>query len=281
MLGAIAGDMIGVPWEVSGEKRRDFPLFTEFSRFSDDTVMTIAVAHALLEERDYARAMREFGRRYPLIGYGQRFEQWLTDASMGPYESYGNGGAMRASPIGFAARSVEEALDEAERCAAPTHNHAEGIKGAQAVALGVFLARAGASKQNIRSEITARVGYDLDHTVAFIRPGYSFDVAAERSVPEAIICFLDADDFEGAVRNAVSLGGDADTMACIAGALSEAYWGEVPGAIANQVRERLPGELLALVDRFRARFQSGSRQHDSSSGPSLESAAQRHAGRLK
>ena len=254
MLGAIAGDMIGVPWEALGEKRYDFPLFTQFSRFSDDTAMTLAVAHALLEKRNYARTMREFGRRYPAIGYGAHFERWLYDDSMGPYNSYGNGGAMRAGPIGFAARSAEEALAEAERCAAPTHNHPEGIKGAQAVSLAVFLARSGASKPEIRRAIGTRLGYDLDRTVAAIRPAYTFDVAAERSVPEALICFLDAPDFEGAVRNAVSLGGDADTMACIAGSIAEAHWGAVPEPIAAEVRRRLPEELLAIVSRFYARF---------------------------
>jgi ADP-ribosylglycohydrolase len=254
MLGAIAGDMIGVPWECSGEKRYDFPLFSEYSRFSDDTVMTLAVAHALLEGCSYTEAMREFGRRHPVAGYGKYFEQWLVDASMGPYNSYGNGGAMRASPIGFAVRSTEDALAEAERCAAPTHDHPEGVKGAQAVALAVFLARSGASKQHIRGEIAARVGYDLDRTVAAIRFGYNFDVAAARSVPEAIICFLDSQDFEGAVRNAVSLGGDADTMACIAGAIAEAHYGGVPEQIADEVKKRLPTDFLDLLDRFRARF---------------------------
>ena len=254
MLGAIAGDMIGVPWEALGEKRYDFPLFTEFSRFSDDTAMTLAVAHALLEKGDYAQTLREFGRRYPAIGYGASFERWIYDDSMGPYNSYGNGGAMRAGPIGYVARSAEEALAEAERCAAVTHNHPEGIKGAQAVALAVFLARTGVSKDQIRRDIAARTGYDLGRTVAEIRPTYTFDVAAQRSVPEAIICFLDAPNFEGAVRNAVSLGGDADTMACIAGAIAEAHWGEVPEPIAVEVRKRLPGELLDVLDRFRARF---------------------------
>jgi ADP-ribosylglycohydrolase len=254
MLGAIAGDMIGVPWEALGEKRYDFPLFTEFSRFSDDTAMTLAVAHALLERRDYAATMREFGRRYPAIGYGGHFERWIYDDSMGPYNSYGNGGAMRAGPIGYVARSGDEAVAEAERCAAPTHNHPEGIKGAQAVALAVFLARSGATKAEIRREIAIRIGYDLDRSVTGIRPAYTFDVAAERSVPEALICFLDAPDFEGAVRNAVSLGGDADTMACIAGAIAEAHWGEVPEPIALEVRNRLPAELLDVLERFYARF---------------------------
>jgi len=254
MLGAIAGDMIGVPWECTGEKRHAFPLFTEYSRFSDDTVMTVAVASALLEDRDYARSMRAVGRRHIFAGYGRSFQEWLLYEELGPYESYGNGGAMRASPVGYAARSVEEALEEAQRCAAPTHNHPEGMKGAQAVALAVFLARSGAGKANIRRELTGRFGYDLARTVESIRPGYTFDVAAARSVPEAIICFLDATDFEDAVRNAVSLGGDADTIACIAGAISEAHWGGVPATIESEVRNRLPAEFIEVLDRFRARY---------------------------
>ena len=257
MLGAIAGDVIGSAWEGSGEKRYDFPLFSEYSRYTDDTVMTAAVAHALLECCGYAEAMRLFGRRYPFAGYGGHFERWLIDTTMGPYNSYGNGGAMRASPIGHAVRSAEEALAEAERCAAPTHNHPEGVKGAQSVALAVFLARSGASKAAIRREIEVRMGYDLSRTVDAIRPGYAFSVEAARSVPEAITCFLGAGDFEGAVRNAVSLGGDTDTMACIAGAIAEAFWGEVPEAIAGEVHARLPGEFLELLARFRVRHMSG------------------------
>ena len=228
MLGAIAGDVIGSAWEGSGEKRYDFPLFSGYSRYTDDTVMTAAVAHALLEPCGYAEAMRLFGRRHPFAGYGESFERWLIDATMGPYNSFGNGGAMRASPIGYAAGSVEEAL-------------------------AVFLARSGASKADIRREVEGRIGYDLARTVESIRPGYAFSVEAERSVPEAIACFLDAGDFEGAVRNAVSLGGDTDTMACIAGAIAEAFWGEVPEAIACEVRARLPGEFIDLLGRFRLR----------------------------
>lgn len=257
MLGAIAGDVIGSAWEGSGEKRHDFPLFSEFSRFTDDTVMTMAVAHALLEGHGYAETMREFGRRHPFAGYGAQFERWLLDSTMGPYNSYGNGGAMRVSPVGLAARSVQEALAEAERSAAPTHSHPEGVKGAQAVALAVFLARTGASKADIRREISARIGYDLERRVESIRPGYSFDVAAERSVPEAIVCFLDAADFEDAVRNAVSLGGDTDTMACIAGAIAEAFWGRVPEPIARTLRDRLPPDFLDLLERFRSRYWTG------------------------
>ena len=254
LLGAIAGDIIGSAWEGSGEKRYDFPLFTEFSRHTDDTVMTVAIAIAVLDNRDYTAVMRELGARHPLADYGRRFQEWLLADDMPPPDSYGNGGAMRVGAIGLAARSEGEALAQAERAAVPSHAHPEGIKGAQAVALAVFLARSGASKDYIRQSIAARFNYDLDRTIATIRPGYTFDVAAERSVPEAILCFLDAQDYESAVRNAVSLGGDADTMACIAGAIAEAYWGGVPASIANEVRRRLPAEFIAVVERFYERY---------------------------
>ena len=259
MLGAIAGDVIGSAWEASGEKRYDFPLFTEFSRYTDDTVMTVAIAAALLDERDYTEAMREFGARHPLAGYGRRFHDWLLSSDLPPPDSYGNGGAMRVTAIGLAARSEAEALELAERSAAPSHGHPEGIKGAQAIALAVHLARSGASKDHIRQSIALRFGYDLERTVASIRPDYTFDVAAERSVPEAILCFLDAADFESTVRNAVSLGGDTDTMACMAGGIAEAFWGSVPAPIAEEVRRRLPEEFITVVDRFYARHPPAAR----------------------
>ena len=254
MIGAFAGDVIGSAWEASGEKRLDFPLFGEHSRYSDDSVMTAAVAHALLEGEDYARAMRRFGRAHPFAGYGGHFERWLIDPAMAAYDSYGNGGAMRASPVGYARESIEAVLEEARRCAAPTHGHPEGVKGAQAVALAVFLARKGADKAEIRREVASRTGYDLSRSVAEIRPGHAFSVEASRSVPEAIVSFLDAVDVESAIRNAVSLGGDADTMACIAGAIAEAHWGAVPEAIATEVRARVPEEFLQIAARFHERF---------------------------
>ena len=254
MLGAIAGDMIGSAWGAGGEKRFDFPLFTARSRFTDDTVMTVAVAHALLDERDYAAMMREYGRRYPFVGYGTHFHRWLSDPSIGPYGGHDNSAAPRASPVGFAAVSADDALAEAERSALPTHNHPAGIRGAQATALAIYLARSGEEKTAIRRELVARFGYSLDRTVDETRPGYRLQRAAEHSVPEAIISFLDAEDFESAVRNAVSLGGDADTMACIAGAIAEAYFGGVPDAIAAEVVERLPADLLHIVDRFGKRY---------------------------
>lgn len=254
MLGAIAGDIIGSPWEATGDKRHDFPLFNKQSRFTDDTVLTVAVAHALLDDRGYAETMRDYGRRYPFAGYGMQFSYWLRDPAMGPYNSHGNGGAMRASPVGYAARSVDDVLAEAARSAAPTHNHPEGIKGAQATALAVFLARGGADKDEIRREITSRFHYDLARTLAAIRPSYRTDVSAQGSVPESIIAFLEADSYEVAVRNAVSLGGDTDTMACIAGAIAEAYFGSVPEPIVREVENRLPAEFLKVIERFTQRY---------------------------
>jgi len=254
MLGAIAGDIIGSAWEAKGEKRLDFPLFDKFSRFTDDTVMTVAIAHALLDDRDYAEAMREYGMRYPFAGYGLQFSRWLADQRMGPYGSYGNGGAMRVSPVAWAMHSIDAVLEEAARSAAPTHNHPEGTKGAQAIALAVFLARTAAEKEEIRREIASRFHYDLSRSVDDIRLRYLPDVTAAGSVPESIISFLDADSFEAAVRNAVSLGGDTDTMACMAGAIAEAYFGGVPAPIVREVENRLPAEFQRVIDRFAERY---------------------------
>lgn len=254
MLGAIVGDIIGSAWEGSGEKRYDFPLITKASRFTDDTVMTVAVAQVLLDDLDYAETMREYGRRYPFAGYGMHFARWMRDPEMGPYGSYGNGGAMRVSPVGYWAQSVDAVLAEAARSAAPTHNHPEGTKGAQATALAVFLARSGADKAEIRREIASRFHYDLNRTVTQLRPTYAVDVSAQGSVPESIIAFLDADSFEAAVRNAVSLGGDTDTMGCIAGAIAEAYYGGVPSALAREIEMRLPSEFMRVIERFAERY---------------------------
>lgn len=258
MLGALAGDVIGSVYEALGEKRFDFPLFSAGSRFTDDSAMTVAVALAILDRRPYADAMREVGRRYPLAGYGKAFGEWLlAPVQPPPYGSHGNGAAMRAVPVGWATRSLDEALAEARRSAEPSHDHPGGVRGAQAVAAAVFLARTGHGKARIRRELGRRFGYDLDRRIADLRPGYAWDSTADRSVPESIISFLDADDFEHAVRNAVSLGGDADTMACIAGGIAEAYWGGVPAAIEAAVRARLPADFIAVLDRFRAAYPVG------------------------
>ncbi len=254
MIGAIAGDVIGSVHEHAPTRTTDFPLLQPGSRFTDDTVLTVATAHAILTETPYAEAYRDFGRRYPDSGYGGMFSRWLFSSDPRPYNSWGNGSAMRVSPVGFAFGTEEEVLREAEASAAVTHDHPEGVRGAQATALTVFLARSGAAKAEIRAAISERFGYDLDRTVERIRPGYGFDVSCQRSVPEAIIAFLDSEDVEGAIRLAISLGGDADTQAAIAGGIAEAYHGGVPPEIAGPVRERLPADLLEVVERFRERY---------------------------
>jgi ADP-ribosylglycohydrolase len=250
VIGAIAGDVIGSVHEGAGTKTTSFPLFQPLSRFTDDTVLTVATAHAILTDTSYQQAYHHFGRRYPDAGYGGMFIEWLVARDPRPYNSWGNGSAMRVVPVGLAFSTVDEVLLEAERSAAVTHDHPEGIRGAQAVALAVFLARSGAPKAEIRREIAGRFGYDLERSVDEIRPGYRFDVSCQGSVPEAIIAFLDSRDVEDAIRLAVSLGGDADTQATIAGGIAHAWYGEVPASIVEPVRERLPTEFLEVIDRF-------------------------------
>jgi len=254
MLGAIAGDVIGSVHEHAGTKSADFPLFTPRSTFTDDTVLTAAVASALLDGTDYAAALRDFGRRYPQAGYGGLFRTWLLSESPGPYGSFGNGSAMRASPVGFAMGSVEEVLAEAARSAAVTHDHPEGIKGAQATALAVYLARTGEAKELIREEISARFGYDLDRSLEAIRPAYRFYVSCQGTVPEAIIAFLESTSYEDAVRKAISLGGDADTLASIAGGIAQAHYKAIPNRIVKEVRRRVPRRIWEVVEGIGERW---------------------------
>jgi ADP-ribosylglycohydrolase len=254
MLGAIAGDIIGSVYEGRPIKTMEFPLFQSHSRFTDDTVLTVAVAGAILEKKEYGATLRAFGRRYPNAGYGGAFFNWLFDPESGPYNSWGNGAAMRVSPVGLAFGSVEEVLREAKNTAAVSHNHPEGIKGAQATALAVFLSRTGADKQQIKSETTTRFGYDLSRTLDEIRPQYSFDISCQGTVPEAITAFLESEDYEDAVRKAVSLGGDSDTLACITGGIAHAFYKEIPPEIVAEARGRLPEEFLNIIDRFSAAY---------------------------
>ena len=248
MLGAIAGDMIGAPYEARPIKTLAFPVAVD--AFTDDTVLSVAVAHAILTGTDYGTAIQTFARCFPDLPYGGSFWHWIWDPQRLPYGSYGNGSAMRAAPIGFAFESVDAVIAEAGRSAVVSHNHPEGVKGAQAVALAVFLARKGEDKAAIRKRIAKRFAYDLDRRVTDIRPGYTFDVTRQGSVPESIIAFLDARDWESAVKNAVSLGGDADTMACIAGGIAHAFYKDIPADIVTEVRRKLPPLLLDVTDRF-------------------------------
>jgi ADP-ribosylglycohydrolase len=254
MLGAIAGDVFGAVFEGNPLETEDFDLFEMPRFFTDDTVLTVATADAILTDRDYGAAYMRRGRKHPNRGYGGMFRAWLEGEIRGPYSSFGNGSAMRVSPVGWAFDTLDETLAEATRSASVTHNHPEGIKGAQAVAAAVFLARNGAGKEEIRTTISDWFGYDLDRTVAGIRPGYSFDVTCQGSVPEALVAFFDASDFEHAIRLAISVGGDADTQAAIAGSVPEAFWGGVPERIETEVRIQLDDGLLEVVDRFAGRY---------------------------
>ena len=257
MIGAIGGDIIGSVYEHYPIKTKAFPLFHPHSRFTDDTVLTVAVAHAIMTGRSYHESIREIGRRHPNAGYGGTFIQWLHSEQPRPYNSWGNGAAMRVSPIGFAFANEEEVLSEAEKSASISHNHPEGIKGAQATALAVFLARCGHEKEEIRAQISERFCYDLDRTVDYIRPNYSFDVSCQGSVPEAIIAFLDSVSYEDAVRNAVSLGGDSDTLACITGGIAEAFYGGVPDVVRAKVMASLTPDLLEVTEAFCQRYPPG------------------------
>lgn len=254
MLGAIAGDVIGSVHEFVGTKTKQFPLFVPESTFTDDTVLTVAMAEALLGDGDYGSALRRWGRRYPDASYGWRFRCWLNTPEPKPYGSFGNGSAMRVSPVGWAFDTEEEVLREAERSALPTHDHPEGIRGAQATALAILLARHGAAQAEIAREIERRFGYDLSFSISGIRRDYRFDETCRGSVPQALVAFREAADFEDCVRNAVSLGGDADTLACIAGSVAEPFFGGVPDPIAGTTLERLDSRMRKVVDEFRRRF---------------------------
>lgn len=254
MLGAIAGDIIGSTREHYPAKTLDSELFPEGSRVTDDSVMTVATADALLTDQDFGEAYHRWGNRYRRAGYGKGFRAWLDSDDPKPYQSWGNGSAMRVSPVAWVAADEVELMELAEATEMPTHDHPRGVIGAQAVALAIWLARQEATREEIRARVEALSGYDLSRTVAQIRPSYRFDVSCNWSVPEAIICALESTDREHAVRLAVSLGGDADTQASIAGAIAEAMYDGVPAGIARTVGEMMPGDLELVVESFRVRW---------------------------
>jgi ADP-ribosylglycohydrolase len=249
MLGAIAGDIIGSVHEFLGQKTKEFPLFVEDTRFTDDSVLTIAVAQCLMTGQSYVDAFHSYTKKYPDRGYGLGFWRWVQSASREPYNSWGNGSAMRVSPVAFAFETMDEVIAAAKASAKVTHNHPEGIRGAQATAAAVFLARKQASKNEIRREIESRFGYDLRRSTDEIRPGYRFNECCQETVPEAITAFLDSDGYEDAIRLAISLGGDADTLACITGGIAGAIYG-VPDDIATRALALLDDELRGTLMRF-------------------------------
>lgn len=268
MLGSIIGDICGSSYErgMGGSRKMaasELVLFPSDSEFTDDSVMTLATATAIIANNfqpngphTYDAAYRTLGRMYPGRGYGGMFAQWLESHDMGPYNSFGNGSAMRVSPIGFAFHDEATVLAEAERSAAVTHNHPEGIKGAQATALAIFLARHHSPKEALRQRLMDVFGYDLNHAVEEIRPTYVFNVTCQGSVPEAIICFLDANSYEETIRNAISLGGDTDTQACIAGGIAEAFYGGVPEALVNAAMPNLDDYFINVINEFYAHINS-------------------------
>lgn len=253
ILGAIAGDIIGSIYEFSSMKTIDFPLFRESSHFTDDTIMTIAIADWLLTGDSLLGILQNYGNRYP-SSYGGSFYMWLRSEDPKPYNSWGNGSAMRVSFVGWAFDTLNETLEKAKESAEITHNHLEGIKGAQATAACVYLARIGQTKQQIKEFIESEFGYDLNRTCDEIRPTYQFNESCQGTVPEAIIAFLESTDFENAIRLAVSLDGDSDTLAAITGGIAEAYYKEIPEHITQKVLERLPDEFKDIVQEFREKY---------------------------
>ncbi len=259
MYGAILGDMIGSPYEFDkGNKSKDFEMFEGDAGFTDDTVMTIAVAEALTatlgEDDDFIKdsivySMKRWGKKYPNAGYGLRFIDWLASTDPKPYDSYGNGSAMRVSSAGWLYDTLEETLHAAKLTSEVTHNHPEGIKGAQATAAAIFMARTGSSKEDIKNYIVSEFGYDLSRTCDEIRPAYKHVESCQETVPEAITAFLEGESFEDVIRTAVSLGGDCDTLTCIAGSIAEAFYG-VPEDLLDECILRVPAEMYEVIQSF-------------------------------
>ena len=266
MIGAIIGDIVGSVYEFKNIRTKNFPLFVPDCEATDDSIMTLAVAKSILEadgnldalSRQTVANMILLGNRYPNAGYGGRFMKWLKKGKYvsmpGPYNSYGNGGAMRASPCGFAAKTLKEALTMARVTAEVTHNHPEGIKGAEAAAAAVFLAKTKAGMNEIKAYITAHY-YPIDFTLDQIRPTYKFDVSCQGSVPQALEAFFESTSYEDAIRSAVSIGGDSDTIACIAGGIAEAYWG-VPESLRAEAMRFLDRGQKSLLSAFEKQFPS-------------------------
>ena len=260
MYGAILGDMIGSPYEFDmGNKTKDFPLFSRNSTFTDDTVMTVAVAEAFLDAHPNAdihwirnrliKGMQRYGKAFPHAGYGGMFRRWLSAKDPQPYGSYGNGSAMRVSAVAWLYNDLDTVRQMAQLSAEVTHNHPEGIKGAEATAAAIFLARTGSTKAEIKSYIETNFCYDLSRTCDEIRPGYRHVESCQETVPEAIIAFLEGNSFEDVIRTAVSLGGDCDTLTCIAGAIAEGFYA-VPEELKQECRSRLPEQLREVLLKF-------------------------------
>lgn len=255
MLGAIIGDVVGSVYEFDNINTKEFEFWRDDCEFTDDTVMTIAVAESLLYTRNpnelgvvLKDIMRDYGHEYPNVGYGGMFRQWLLSADPQPYNSYGNGSAMRVSPCGYIAESIEEALALARASAEISHNHPEGIKGAEAVVTAIYMAKSGEQQDRIKRYIEEHY-YKLDFSLNDIKQSFHFSETCQDTVPQAIQCFLKANSFEDTIRNAVSIGGDSDTIACISGSIAEAYFG-IPDEMIEKVKTYLSKCFIDVVDRF-------------------------------
>ena len=260
MYGALLGDIIGSPFEFDmGNKSKEFPLFSKNSTFTDDSVMTIAVGNAFLDAQPNAdiewirhrliSSMKQYGRKFPRAGYGGMFRRWLKCDDPQPYGSFGNGSAMRVSSAAWLYNDLETVRSMARLSAEVSHNHPEGIKGAEATASAIFLARTGSTKEEIKAYIVDNFGYDLSRTCDEIRPGYHHVETCQETVPEAITAFLEGESFEDVIRTAVSLGGDCDTLTCIAGSIAEGFYG-IPEELKQECRNRLPEELRKVLDQY-------------------------------
>lgn len=260
LFGAMCGDIIGSAYEFTPTKDLNFQLIKSSARPTDDSVCSIGIADALLiaasrhsntlEEAPFTESLQKWCRKYPRAGYGGHFHSWIRLEKPYPYNSWGNGSAMRVSPVGAISRNLNQVMTLAQESASVTHNHPEGIKGAQATAIAIYLALRGASKEEIKSLIEKGFGYDLSRSYYDIQPDYSFDVSCQGSVPEAIICFLTATDYESTIRHAVAMGGDADTMGAIAGGIAAAYYGEIPANLLSECEKRIPNDMKEVIRNF-------------------------------
>ena len=253
MIGAVIGDIIGSRFEFNNHRSEDFTLFTDESKVTDDTILTIATADCLLHNKEYANTYQQYAQKYPNGNYGGMFSKWMYTSEPKPYGSFGNGSGMRVSPVGWFYSNLEDTLKEAEKSAAVTHNHPEGIKGAQSIALAIYLARMGSSKEEIKSAIEFKFNYVLDFQLDSLRKTNKFDETCGVTVPQSIYCFLISNSFEDAIRKAISIGGDSDTIACMTGGIAEAFYKEISEEILANAKKVIPIEFWKIWEEFRGR----------------------------
>jgi ADP-ribosylglycohydrolase len=253
MIGAVIGDIIGSRFEFNNHRSEDFTLFTEESKVTDDTILTIATADCLLYNKEYAKIYQLYAQKYPNGNYGGMFSKWMYTSEPKPYGSFGNGSGMRVSPVGWFYSNPEDTLKEAEKSAVVTHNHPEGIKGAQSIALAIYLARMGSSKEEIKSAIESKFKYTLDFQLDSLRKINKFDETCQVTVPQSIYCFLISNSFEDAIRKAISIGGDSDTIACMTGGIAEAFYKMIPEDILATAEKVIPLEFWKIWEEFSGR----------------------------